>query len=497
MAGSTANTVILAVQALILTPICLKTIGGGLYGAWLASGDCLVWIQALDLGLPNLLIQRIGVADGARDDERVGRYFATGGILLLLIGAACAVVGFGLSWFLPGWLKLSGSEAEILTSCFQFAAISAGVLVANNAVVGLARGLQDTVWMNASVVLSALAGFATTAAFLMSGYGLWSIPSGMAVRAATVVAGSLTFLCFRVRRSIWRNLRLSRAAYLDFKRTSPATTVAGLSYAGMTQCDNFLAGVFLGPAVVPILALTRKAADLIRSVLDPISYSSYAGFAHLVGSDDKNRARSVHDEISSIRLSLSIAAAAVFIAVNQQLVTMWVGPMQFGGLVLTICMGGHLIVVGTSYLFNSLYRATGAIVPGSLALIAESAARIPLIVIGLLTTGLAGPSLAGIITGTISAIVVYRWTQRMLDAAPSREQPIPWGLWLVRAVILLAGIGVALSPGTPSWISVLSRALIVAVVSLPLLLWSDPALAKAASDLRRFLASPLQSPAAA
>lgn len=497
MAGSTANTVIMAVQALILTPLCLNVIGGGLYGAWLASGDCLVWIQALDLGLPNLLIQRIGLADGARDDESIGKYFATGGLFLLLLGGACSLAGILLSWFLPAWLSLAGAEAEILTYCFQFAAISVGVLVANNAVVGLARGLQDTVWMNASVVCSALVGFATTAVFLLSGYGLWAIPLGMAARTAAVLAGSVAYLCFRVRPSIWRSLRLSRDAYLDFGRTSPATTFAGLAYAGMTQCDNLLAGVFLGPAVVPILALTRKAADLIRSILDPISYSSYAGFAHLVGSDDKHRARQVHDEISSIRLSLSIAAAAVFIAINQQLVTVWVGPLQFGGLVLTLCMAGHLIVVGTSYLFNSLYRATGAIVPGSVALIAESAARIPLIIVGLLTVGLAGPSSAGIITGLISAIILLRWTHRTLEAGSSQKGSTPWSLWFVRAGILLTGVAVALVPGTPSWTSVVLRGLIVAVVSLPFLVWSDPALAKAVHHLRRSLASPQHSAAIA
>jgi O-antigen/teichoic acid export membrane protein len=496
LAGSTANTVIVAVQALILTPLCLHFVGARLYGAWLASGDVLVWMQAFDLGLPNLLIQRIGVADGARDDKTIAEYFATGCAFLLLLAAGCVAAGVALSWFLPEWLKLTGSEAAELRQCFQLAAILAGVLVANNAVVGLARGLQDTTWINASLVLSALAGFGTSTILILSGYGLWAIPLGMAARATTVTLGSVTYLWFRIRPQVWRNLRFSRGAVIDFARASPATTCAGFAFASMNQCDNVLAGLVLGPEVVPVLALTRKGADVARSVLDPISYSSYAGFAHLIGSEDRKRARQVHDEIGSIRLSLAVAAAAAFIAVNRQLVSVWVGPAMFGGFALTLIVGVHSIVVGSSYLMNSLYRATGAIVRGSVALVVESATRIPLIVAGLLMVGLTGPSIAGIITASMSAIVMHRWTHRALPADLSPSRGTQWRLWIVRAAILVAGVVVALIPAVPSWTSVLGRGLGLSALGVGLLLWADPSLAGVVHALRRRLTNSVHSSAA-
>src|SRR5947209_4163631 len=89
LCGSTANTLVVAVQAVILIPLYLHFVGNRLYGAWLASGDILVWLQVFDLGLPNLLIQRIGAADGAGDDETIGEYLATGAVSLLLLGTAC------------------------------------------------------------------------------------------------------------------------------------------------------------------------------------------------------------------------------------------------------------------------------------------------------------------------------------------------------------------------------------------------------------------------
>jgi hypothetical protein len=101
------------------------------------------------------------------------------------------------------------------------------------------------------------------------------------------------------------------------------------------------------------------------------------------------------------------------------------------------------------------------------------------------------------VTGLISAIILLRWTHRTLDAAPPPEGSASRSLWFVRAGILLTGVAVALVPGTPSWTSVFFRGLTVAVVSLPCLLWSDPALAKAVHHLRRILASPQHSAAIA
>jgi O-antigen/teichoic acid export membrane protein len=485
LAGSTANTVIVAVQALVLTPLCLHFVGARLYGAWLASGDFLVWLQALDLGLPNLLIQRIGRAAGAQDDRTIGEYFATGSVVLLGLGAACLAVGITLSWSVASWLNLTGVEATELTRCFQLGVLAVSILLVNNAVVGLARGLQDTVWINACVVVAALIGFATSAALIVTGFGLWSIPLGMAARTAVTVVGSGIYLWIRVRASIWQNLRLSRNAAMDVSRVSPATTFAGFSYATLTQCDNLLTGIVLGPEIVPILALTRKGADLIRAVLDPISYSSYAGFAHLMGSSDRSRARRVHAEISSIRLSLAIAASVVFIGVNRQLVALWVGPDQFGGLVLTVCVALHSLVVGTSYLMNSLYRATGEILRGSIALIVEAIVRVPLTILGLLTLGLAGPALAGMATGLVATVVVKRWTDRVFDTCSEVEGQAAARTWFARAVMLFVGVTVAFVPGDVSWASMVTRALGLSVVAVLFLLWSDPALAKTLRDVRR------------
>src|SRR4051812_34718252 len=88
IAAASTNTCIVAAQAILLIPLYLHAVGPRVFGAWLASGDLLVWLQVFDLGLPNVLIQRIGEAACKNDQKSCGRLFATGLFALSLLSVA-------------------------------------------------------------------------------------------------------------------------------------------------------------------------------------------------------------------------------------------------------------------------------------------------------------------------------------------------------------------------------------------------------------------------
>jgi hypothetical protein len=134
---------------------------------------------------------------------------------------------------------------------------------------------------------------------------------------------------------------------------------------------------------------------------------------------------------------------------------------------------------------NSLYRATGEILRGSIALIFEAVVRVPLTILGLLTLGLTGPALAGMATGLVATVVVKRWTDRVFDTCSEVEGPSTARTWFARAVMLLVGVTVAFVPGDLSWASMVTRALGLSAIAVLFLLWSDPALAKTLRDVRR------------
>jgi len=490
--GSVGNTLLVFLQAVLLIPLYLHYIGPRLYGAWLGSGDLLLWIQVVDLGLPNLMIQRIGAAQGRGDNQSVGEWFATGTLVIGVVSLVVTMIGAAASVFLPGWMSLSGAEASQLRSCLLVGVVASGIILLNNSFVGFSRGIQDTAFMNGVLLVSSLASLGTSLVLILSGWGLWALALGLAARAAVALFGSLLFVAPSLKGNLRPFFRIRTPILREFAVACPGTAFGSVSYAVMNHSETALVAILIRPEVATLFNLTRKAADVARGMLDTIGFASYGGFAHLVGSDERHRALHVHAEITSLYLSMAVVAASAYMAVNRSLVTVWVGADQFGGVVLTMLMAAQLIVVGQSYLLNYLYRAAGAVVKGSVALGSECALRFPLMIGLLLWIGLPGLPVAAITTAALSAALVNRWTKSELSAYGEPVRPLPGRLVTVRVALLATGIlgGVLLSE--PSWGYVLVTGSLIVLVGGSALLAVDPlqknltvpALSRAGSLLR-------------
>jgi O-antigen/teichoic acid export membrane protein len=474
LVGTASNTLVISIQALVLIPLYLNAIGPRLYGAWLGSGDILVWMQAFDFGLPNLMIQRIGAAHGRGDSQAVGEHFGTGLFTLTLLGVTVAVLAYFLSFPLPGWMGIRGSDAVLLRQCFRVGSIATAFIIASNSVVGLARGIQDTSLVNASVVLGSLAGFGVSATLILTGWGLWAIVLGLVTRATVVLTGSAIFTVATVKHGQISSIRIGSSILREYLTISPITGLAGVSYTLMNQSASAIAAIFVRPELATIYTITRRASDVVRSLIDTIGVASYGSFAHLATSDQRQRTREVYAQIHSIRLSVAVVLAAAYISINGSLVSVWVGSEQYGGHILTILLGVQIIVVGAAYLANYLYRATGWIVRGSIALIVEALLRVPLMVGQLLLFGIAGLPLAAISTSAVAGLLANRWISSTMPASTSSTKPPSVRLWLVRAAILLTGIALAISIQRPSWVYVLIVGSSIVVVGGLALLVVDP-----------------------
>jgi hypothetical protein len=168
-------------------------------------------------------------------------------------------------------------------------------------------------------------------------------------------------------------------------------------------------------------------------------------------------------------------------------VSVWVGSAYYGGSLLTILLAVQFIVVGSSYLMNYLYRATGPVLKGSLALLAESAIRLPLMIGLLLWVGLPGVALAGIATGAVFAVLAYRWTlHQVAPFAPPYHHTLG-RVWIVRAILLGVGVLVCLFVQRESWVFVLMIGATITLVGSAALVVVDPMLAGVLAPVIHFL----------
>ena len=468
------NTLILSVQALVLMPLWQHAIGGRVYGAWLASGDFLYWMMAFDLGLPNLMIQRIGAAHGRGDRQLVGRYFATGAIVLAVVGAALSVIAILLAPFMPVLLGLHGQDAVLLTSCLQLAGGATGIVLASNAVLGYTRGVQDTTAFNAFSLLGSAALFAVSFWSVRRGDGLWSIPYGLCARAAFAVAGSLWVVVAHLRKGDLTDFRPTRHIGVEYLRILPATALGGLSYALKNQSESFLIGLVLGPDKVTMFNFTKRGAEVLRALLDTVAFASYGAFAHLVGSEQRQRSLLLHAQLTTLRLSLAIGLVTAFVALNRSFVATWVGAGQYGGDPLTILIGAQVILAGSSFAINYLYRAAGNVMRGSMAQLVESLVRVPAMVVGLYAVGYAGIPLAAILTSVVAMVIQLRWTREDLGAFADPAQILTPRYVVVGATVFALGCVLAYAWFLPGWSRVLTTGLALGAFGVGTMFSVDP-----------------------
>jgi O-antigen/teichoic acid export membrane protein len=468
LAGTGATVAITVAQAVLLIPLCLRYLGTPLYGAWLGASELLVWIQLLDVGIPNLVTQRVGAAVGRTDLEEAARWASTGLLILSVIAVALVVVGMIASPLVAGWARVDEADAGVFTACFRLGVVASALLLVFNGGVGLSRGVQRTGVVNVAQVTGAIVGLSTSAAMLLVGAGLWALAVGLLARALVSVAGGIVFLAGLPAPTRWIG-RPSRRVAGEVAGLAPSMAAASVGYLLANNSEILLVTTIFGPVPAAIYALTRRAIDGVRSLLDSIAYAVHGAFAHLVTADDRHRARRVLGELLSLRLAIACLAGAIAASVNRPFVTLLFGAENFGGVWLTMAFVVQLVVGGQALLANFLFRAAGHVREGSLLLAADAIARVLAMSACLLMVGLAGAPAAAACVSVVSLVVTLRWLGAALpdSADPGAGRR---AFALAPIVVLFGGLIVASSWTPESWGEVLLTAGTVAFAG-SLVLW--------------------------
>lgn len=465
MAGSTASTLVAAAQSLVLLPLYLSTCGVGLYGAWLATGEALVWLLAFDFGIPNLLIQRVGAAKAK--GEPFGAQFATSLASLAAIAAVVSGVVILAAPFVPQLFALPGDEAASLTTALRVGACSTGLMIVAYGFIGLARGMQETAVVQGVSFAGTVVGFALAAWMLLSGYGLPSIAYGLLVRSSMTLFGGVWFFQSRIMEI--GELRPSRAAFVDIRKNCPPMFAAGIGYALMNNSMVTIAALMFGPVAATVLGVTRKAADIVKMALDMVGHASYGGFAHLWSSGDLPRVRAVYRELQSTFFLLACPLFAAYVAVNGAFVELWVGREMFGGPALTVLLALSAVVGSWSYFQIGLYRSMGHHALASSVLLIECAVRLVLMVGLGLAFGLAGLALGAFLTALVSGLWVGKRLTHEVEASLSSA-------WVWRSAPLVAAVAVGALGVRGDWPLVVGLGAFAFVVVFVVIVATDPAL---------------------
>jgi O-antigen/teichoic acid export membrane protein len=360
------------ISGIVLVPLYLRHISVETYGLWLATGNVLAWVTAIDPGLSNVLQQRVGVAYGQKDAKHVGLLTGAGVVLAASLAILVLVVGELVAGHIPELVSAQQArDAHQLTVAFSIAVIGAALSVFGFAIAAINTGLKGSLGVGAVNLLANLAGIVVSIVLVLRDYGVVSIAGGLLTRGIVYVGGHVTYLTVRLVRERVRPNVVAR----EVRELSALSAATFLGRAGgmlSGRIDLFLIAHLLSPESVTVLSITRKSAEVNAMLVERASVAFMPSVSHLVGEGDIARARAVlHRLVLMVLWLVGLLAAGIF-AFNEAFVRLWVGGHLYAGAAVTAAVGVSFMLSVLSNSLSNLVFALGDIRRNSLVTFIQS-----------------------------------------------------------------------------------------------------------------------------
>jgi O-antigen/teichoic acid export membrane protein len=458
-----AHLVLATLVGLWLTPVLLARVGPEQYGLWLVGLQLLGYLYLLDLGVVGLLPRETAYASGrvltGEPPELLARTVSRiRGVIWWQVPAVLVVT-------VTAWALLPASWEPLrtpLTSVLLFFALT----FPTRAYHALLQGLQDLVFLGQLQLVAWGTGTAVLVALVFSGVGLPALAAGWLVTQGITVA-----TCWwRIRSrhpAVWapRPEAVSWAEARAFISRSIWISMAQVAQTLLAGSDVLLVAALLGPAAAVPYACTAKLIQVLANHPQMVMQAAAPALSEMRMSEHRVRLAAATAVLTRAMLVLSGAVACLVLAINQDFVSWWVGPVQYGGSALTVVLVGAMLArhintttVYAVFCFGHERRLSITAVADGLVTTVIALVLVPHL--GL--SGVAVASLVGVVT--VSYVPNVRVLARELGVHPYTPLLELRG-WFVRFVLCAAaGAAVAALPLGHGFPQLVTRAAAISVV---------------------------------
>ena len=290
-----------------------------------------------------------------------------------------------------------------------------------------------------------------TIILLHKGFGLFSLAIKLVFVGISNTLCQGIYLIWRVRSE---NIGLS----FTFKDVFVLAKLLSYTFLWRTSgiisnnIDLIITSRFIGPETVAVLALTRKAPDFSKELVNRPSVAFLPAVSHLAGAGEIDKARKVLTRLLRILLWMLCLVIGGLIAFNDDFVRLWVGSHLFAGQSLNLIITGTLFFTVASACLSNICFALGNIKGNSLAGLAQSLLFIPLVFWGTKYFGLLGTVLAPLIAVlSVSAWYYPRSFSKLIKLSSQDSKNIMHEVFFTLIVMVLLSLG--FSSGSPeNWL---------------------------------------------
>jgi O-antigen/teichoic acid export membrane protein len=396
---------LMMISGVLLVPLYLRNISLELYGAWLATGNILLWLTSIDPGLSSILQQRVAISHGKSDNASISEFIFSGMFISMIITIALLIVGYLLKDYIPIWLNVEKSaDKEILVKAFWMAIIGSSLQLYSYTITAINQGLQSSLGIGVIYSVVHVLDILLILILLFMGCGLMSLAYSALWRGGAMFLGNVMYLNWRMgkEKMEWR---FSLNKIRELIGLMPFTFISQSSGVVANNLDAFIVARFLGAELVPILVLTKKGFDICRIIISRPVMAITPALSHLIGEGGFERARDVLIRLICMMVWGVFLVGGGLFSLNEAFVRYWVGSNLYAGNEINILLCLSLILTVISSSLSNICMALGAIKSVSVAILVQSLIFIAILTIGVIYFGLIGLVIASI----LSVAIVGGW----------------------------------------------------------------------------------------
>jgi O-antigen/teichoic acid export membrane protein len=395
--------IILILVNFMTVPLILRFTSQVLYGFWLTTASIIGFLSLTDFGIGVPLTRAVAAVANRNKKEELNRVISTGFFSLCSLSVVFIAIGFITSLFVGKWFNIPETDQGLIIPAYLVAVSSAAVALPMGVFSNILNGFQRMVIDNTVRNIVSIFATAVTIVLLFEGFGLMSI--ALSSLFVILVTSSLNYFYVRrmfpdlsIRFSLFDVMELKKllkfGGYFQIGRI--ANTVA-------TSADNVVIAGVLGASYVTPYSLTSRLPVLFSiNIASKLPTAVFPAISQMFAEGNISKLQGVFIKLATISVRLAVMAATFVFIANQQFISLWVGPDQYGGVMLN-CVFIYWILQDTIYRgTTALVYASGDLRNWTIASILEAIFNITISILLARTIGIVGVALGTSISKTIT-----------------------------------------------------------------------------------------------
>jgi O-antigen/teichoic acid export membrane protein len=346
---------------LLLVPIYVKHIPLNIYGAWLASGNLVLWLTYLDPGVSDVLKLKVLESYAKKDFSKLSDLLFSGLIILLFISLLIIGLGFIISIYLKYFInEVDLNNFSIILKSFYLAILGSSLLIFSFGLSSFNQGMLSSIGVGIIYVISTTVSLFISVYLLKNNYGLISIPLGQIICGIFLIIGNIIYIIYRFKSEV---IPLVFSLY-NVKKLFSLSSVNFLGKIGgivSNQIDALLISKFIGTNIVPSYILTKKGPEISRTFIERPLLAFLPSITSLWYAENYDKLNFYIIRLFKLLIWILGIVFIGFVLSNNFFITLWVGSKFYTSPFTNFLICLNLVLLVVNSVFTNIYFSLGNI----------------------------------------------------------------------------------------------------------------------------------------